>query len=244
MSDPNHTSSHRGGNYGERIEGAAASYKYRVDKIGLTSPARILTGRDVLIAAGKNPPERYQLLIKKGAELEPIGLDHPVDLASPGIERFVSLALDQTEGETLGAEHSALLQTAAPRRQVPMLPEDEAYLDSLGLRWETVREGRIARVVIYDYPVPPGYDRAVVDVNVRIEPAYPDVQIDMVYVHPALARCDGRTISGLADDQFDGKRWQRWSRHRTSQNPWRPGVDDLSSHMALVNHWFSREVAV
>ena len=41
---------------------------------------------------------------------------------------------------------------------------------------------------------------------------------------------------------IDGTPWQRWSRHRTSQNPWRPGVDGIPTHLALVEHWLEYTV--
>ena len=46
----------------------------------------------------------------------------------------------------------------------------------------------------------------------------------------------------LASEGFDGKTWQRWSRHRTPANPWRPGLDNLATHFGLVEEWFGREV--
>ncbi|MBX9746205.1 MAG: hypothetical protein K2X34_04840, partial [Hyphomonadaceae bacterium] len=53
---------------------------------------------------------------------------------------------------------------------------------------------------------------------------------------------DGRAIGALAHDDFDGKTWQRWSRHRTPANRWRPGIDGLSTHFALVQEWLAREL--
>jgi hypothetical protein len=63
----------------------------------------------------------------------------------------------------------------------------------------------------------------------------------MVYVLPHLARKDGVGINNLSGQSIDGTDWQRWSRHRTGANPWRPGVDDLSTHLFLVDDWFARE---
>ncbi|HYH23368.1 MAG TPA: multiubiquitin domain-containing protein [Azospirillum sp.] len=245
MNSSDHTTTGAGGNSGEHNPHTPTTYKFRVDKLDLVSNMANLTGRALLLLAGRTPPERFQLFAKKGAELTEIGLDATVDLAEPGVERFVTLALDQTEGEVQGfaSEHAQQTEVPAPRRDFTPLPEDAAFLNALGLRWETVSDGGIARVVVYGYPVPPGYNHTTVDLNVRIDPTYPDTQIDMVYVHPALVRTDGRAIRALAEDPFDDKVWQRWSRHRTAENPWRPGVDDLSTHLALVNHWFIRELA-
>lgn len=129
------------------------------------------------------------------------------------------------------------------RRQFQLPEEDTEFLESNQFPWETVIDGSIKRVVIRDFPVPPGYNLMTIDVNVRIEAAYPDTQIDMVYFYPPLARSDGKPINATASDNFDGKSWQRWSRHRTNRHPWRPGLDNLSTHLALVGEWLSLELA-
>ncbi|MEX2205428.1 MAG: E2/UBC family protein [Myxococcota bacterium] len=122
------------------------------------------------------------------------------------------------------------------------LPDNEVEaLDALGLKWEAVRDGRLGRVVIYDFPIPAGLKPDAAAVNLRIEPGYPDSQIDMAYFFPAIEREDGLPIAAIAQDQFDEKVWQRWSRHRTQQNPWRRGVDDISTHLGLVRSWLDRE---
>lgn len=127
------------------------------------------------------------------------------------------------------------------RRQFSLPESDVAYLDSTGMKWEAVVEQGVRRAVIYAFPLPAGYDQTHADLNFRIDGAYPDTQIDMVYFFPALKRSDNISIRALAFDNFDGKTWQRWSRHRTPQNPWIAGVDDISSQLLLVEHWLERE---
>lgn len=122
------------------------------------------------------------------------------------------------------------------------LPEgDIEFLDTHGFSWETVRVGGTGRLVIHDFPIAAGYKQDQAWLNLRIEAAYPETQIDMVYFFPALERIDGLAIPQTSPDQFDGKTWQRWSRHRTGKNPWRPGIDDVPSHLALVQFWLERE---
>lgn len=129
------------------------------------------------------------------------------------------------------------------RRQFNLPEEDVEFLAAMLFPWETVIEANTKRVILYDFPVPSGYNISAVDLNVRIEATYPDTQIDMVYFYPPLARVDGRSINAANHpDVFDGKNWQRWSRHRTPQNPWRPGLDNLSSHIALVGEWLRKEL--
>jgi hypothetical protein len=128
------------------------------------------------------------------------------------------------------------------RRQFRLPEGDEAYLDWLGLPWETVVDQGTRWLVVHDRPLPDGYRWKTALAALRIPPGYPDVQIDMVYFHPALSLVDGRPIAGLSPMQFDGKSWQQWSRHRTAQNPWRPGEDDIAGHFTLVDHWLTREL--
>jgi hypothetical protein len=128
------------------------------------------------------------------------------------------------------------------RRHFQLPAEDEAFLNSTGLQWETVTEGSARRLIIYEFPIPSGYSHASVELFLRIEPLYPDTQLDMVYFHPALQKSSGGTIGALSTEPFDNKQWQRWSRHRTPQNPWRPGVDCIETHLQLVRWWLTREI--
>lgn len=130
------------------------------------------------------------------------------------------------------------------RRQFDLPEADEAHLESLGRSWETVIEGGGRWLLVHGWLVPAGYNHPAVTIAVRIEPGYPDSPLDMVYVLPHLARADGVGINNLTGQSIDGKNWQRWSRHRTGENPWRPGIDDLSAHLFLVDDWFAREFRV
>lgn len=123
-----------------------------------------------------------------------------------------------------------------------ILPEnDVAYLSDLGLPWETLNERGMQWFLVYNFPVPAGYNLTEVCVAVKIETGYPRSPLDMAYFYPPLSRQDGKQINAITIQQIDGKQFQRWSRHRTGQNPWREGVDDLSTHMSLVTFWFEQE---
>ncbi len=128
-------------------------------------------------------------------------------------------------------------------RRLFQLPEaDEIHLDAVGLPWETIIEGGARWLLIHGRLLPAGYSPQVVAEAHRLDPGYPDIQLDMVYFHPALVRADGKAIGAVCPQSLDGKVWQRWSRHRSPQNPWRPGVDDLSGHLLLVQQWLEREL--
>jgi len=130
-------------------------------------------------------------------------------------------------------------------RRMFRLPEaDEDHLNLAGLRWETIVEGAARWLLVHAAPVAPGYNVTIADRAFSIDAGYPSSQIDMVYFHPSLSRLDGRTIAALSTTTIDGRTFQRWSRHRTPANPWRPGIDDISTHMLQVDQWLEREFAL
>ncbi len=128
------------------------------------------------------------------------------------------------------------------RRDFQLPAEDREALDACCLPWETVLSAGQHRLVIHDYPLPAGYSVPTVSINLWITPGYPDAALDMVYVFPPVSLTTGRAIGALATDVFEGRAWQRWSRHRTGSNPWRPGLDNVATHLALVDAWFAREI--
>ncbi len=132
---------------------------------------------------------------------------------------------------------------AALRRQFSLPAADEQYLDSLHLEWETVRDAGQLWLLIHGWKLPRGYNVAVARLALQIPGGYADSQIDMVYFFPPLERTDRRAIAALSFQLLCGENYQRWSRHRTPANPWRPGVDDVSTHLTLVDDWLSRELA-
>ena len=127
------------------------------------------------------------------------------------------------------------------RRDFDLLPQDEKFLEDYGLPWETISDGS-QWVLIHEFPTNDGYNHLRVTAAIRMETGYPNTELNMVYFFPALARKDGRAIGATqATQQIDGKTYQRWSRHRTGQNPWRPGVDGLDTHVFLIEDWLARE---
>lgn len=127
------------------------------------------------------------------------------------------------------------------RQDFQLQEGDLLFLESLGLPWETINEGGMQWVIIHNYPVPPGYNVDSIKVAIKIETGYPRTPLDMAYFFPSLHRVDGKPINAQSLQPIDGVNFQRWSRHRTPENPWREEVDDLSTHMSLVSFWFEQE---
>ncbi|GAB3261489.1 multiubiquitin domain-containing protein [Chitinimonas naiadis] len=207
-------------------------YQIKVDKQQYVVDRPEMTGRQILELAGKIPAEQYILQMKEGSSVRKIELSEIVSFLKPGIERFMTIPNEVTEGEG-----------PLPRREFSLLEEDELYLDALGLPWDTAIESGLRRVVIHNWPIPVGYNNRFVSVNVQLPAGYPDTQIDMAYFYPPLIRADGQVIGALSPDPFDGKEWQRWSRHRTASSAWRMGIDCLETHMALVTDWLAAELS-
>jgi len=211
-------------------------YRIRIDtaRFVVESP---ITGRVVLALVGKSPNEWDLILKMRPQGQRPVGPDEPVDLTTPGVERFVTMKRQVMDGEE-----------KQPRREVRLRPSDAEFLDSLGVPWEVIREGGVARVLVPGVVISralravhphPDIDR--VSVALRLEGAYPDTQIDMAAFYPPLQRRDGRAIPNVSDVAVDGRVWQQWSRHRPDAAAWRPDVDGVDTHYAFILSWIERE---
>lgn len=229
-------------------------YRIRIDKAQKVVSAPRMTGEEILGLVEKSSTG-YRLDQKlHGGQTKKIEPTDVVDFTGPGIEKFMTLPLDQTEGE--GHHPGGVTMAAAMptlRREFDLPEEDEEYLEARGLPWETavVIEGsaRALWLFVHDFPIPPGYSPkhepgstppATALAGVRVT-GYPGGALDMVYFHPPLRRTDGRAISNLGELTLDGKQFQQWSRHYTQANPFRVGVDSIGTHLSLVEEWLLRE---
>lgn len=87
--------------YGKKNERPprARRYAFRIDKVRYEWPQPLISGRE-LLGLAKKDPERCTVRQKlHGGQAKTIGLDEKVNLAEPGIERFMTLCHDQTDGE-------------------------------------------------------------------------------------------------------------------------------------------------
>lgn len=129
------------------------------------------------------------------------------------------------------------------RRQFCLPELDATFLDGLGLTWETIEEGGVQWLILQSYVLPEGYDQKIVDIAIQISAGYPATALDMAYLNPRVRRTNGRPIPN-ADvmKAIDGRQWQMWSRHRTPENPWVHGEDDLASHIHYMEAWLAAEI--
>jgi hypothetical protein len=210
-------------------DGEPKKYKIQLDREVKDAPSKCMTGRQILELFNKEPYNSYQLyLIVKGRDTQKIAYDQETCLDDPGIERFTSQKLSHQDG-------------SSQKRDFELLEEDEAFLDSLGLSWETFVESNLNHVVIRGVRLPPGYKTELADIALRLDPTYPRGQIDMAFFSPRLARKDGHSINAVTDVIIEGRQYQQWSRHRTPDNPWREGIDCIETHMRFVVYWLENE---
>jgi len=75
-------------------------YMIKVDREKYKVETDTMTGQGILELAGKNPYTKYQLNQKnRRGEVKKIEYAEVVDFTTPGIERFMTIPLDQTEGD-------------------------------------------------------------------------------------------------------------------------------------------------
>ncbi len=208
----------------------AKKYRVRIDDKQHVIDHQFVTGAELLQVAGKVPMDRFRIHQKlHGGQMLEIGYTQQVDLGTPGLERFTTYERTVTDGEV----------AAPPLRRAFRLPEDdEDYLDSLGLAWETITESNVRWLIIRDHPLPAGYQADQADVAIRITGGYPPSKLDMVYFCPALGHLDGKPIRTVSTLLLDSRSFQQWSRHYT----WREEIDSLATHHCRVKDWLLAEL--
>ena len=111
---------------------------------------------------------------------------------------------------------------------------DITYLNERGIAHEIVTESGMICVVMLQWALPSGLDRAAADLLVRLSPGYPDTPPDMWWFSPAVHLANGNALPATNVIQtYLGRQWQRWSRH-FSNGQWQSGVDGLASFLALI----------
>src|SRR6266545_1938847 len=118
------------------------------------------------------------------------------------------------------------------------LPEDdEAYLGEKRYDWQLVPDGNGACLVIRQYPVSAAvFDRATVDLMIRIPAGYNNAKLDMFYVDPELKlrKTGAYPEAAHVFENHCDRRWQRFSRH-LPDGVWRAGIDGLPTMLAFVH---------
>lgn len=215
----------------ETFKGHGPKIKIKIDGKIYEVDCTSMTGKELLELAGKNPYTKYGISKRmKGNELIPVGYEEEVNLSEPGLEKFITLPYEQTEGE--GLERAFLFNE-----------EDTFFLDKQGVPYETIKEGMAHWLLIHDFPIPEGYNIDKATAAISVPGGYPDTSLDMVYFYPPLSLNNGKAIPATnCMVRIRGKQYQRWSRHFTTQNPWRAGIDNLNTFWLYIQNWLKKEL--
>lgn len=205
------------------------SYKINVQGVEVVTDKPTILARHAIKLAGFDPDAGWIIVLKiTGEPRQEISLETKIDLTHPGIEKLRLTPRQINNGEGPGQ-----------RLDFRLLPQDEAHLSRLGLRWETACEGPRRWLLLHTYPLPKGYNVESVNVAIDIPVSYPGAQLDMFYCNPALVRANGtRAPQTEASEVILGVSHQRWSRHRN----WDSARDTLATHLALVEESLRREI--
>lgn len=204
------------------------SWKLNVQGVMLTVHKPSIPVREALELAGINADQGWHIfLIVQDQPKHEVGLNDVIDLTTPGIEKLRLTPKDVEDGEAV----------SGATRQFRLLPEDESYLDKISPDWMAIIDNGRQWVILPNFKVPTGYSLAATDLALDIPPTYPMTQIDMFYLYPEIALSSGQPIPATDyRENIQGKPHQRWSRHRKQQpsSMWRPGIDNIITHLALV----------
>jgi hypothetical protein len=95
-------------------------------------------------------------------------------------------------------------------------------------------------LVISSYKLPEGFEPRVVDLLIKLPPAFPDAQPDMFWIHPAVKTAAGTLPRSTSMEKLFGDDWQRFSWH-LNPGSWQPGVSTLRDFMRCIAARFLRK---
>ena len=209
-------------------------YKIKIDGTMFEVQDRFITGREILELAKKIPESDFKVVLKEhGQDGRTIGMNDSVDLEMPGIEKFIIIYTGHSDGEE------------GPNGPFPFtLPEeDKCFAQRHEGKLECVIDGTKRWVLVHDFSVPDGYNVEKVTAAIMLPPTYPVSGPDMVYFYPALALNSGKKINAAdVTENIRGVSYQRWSRHFTQNERWRPDIDSLETYSIMIRSWLEREL--
>lgn len=210
------------------------AWKLNVQGVVLELFAPTIVVREALVEAGFNPDQGWHIFLKiVGQQKQSVELTTVVDLRTPGIEKLRLTPKDVNNGEA----------SVVPCRTFALLDVDEAHLNRLGLKWETLVEAERRWLLLHDYPLPNGYTVSHSKVALEVPPTYPGAQIYGFYAYPPLALSSGRVIASTQlRGVLLGVEYHGWSRNRGPAAPWDANADNVVTQLALVDAALAKEV--
>ena len=120
---------------------------------------------------------------------------------------------------------------------------DREFLERSDLTFREFEDGGMLCVELIDFPLPVGLNVERANVLFRLSASYPDTAPDMWWLIPHVTKIAGGEIAATqAREIYDGRTWQRWSRH-LDPGVWRSGIDGLESYVRLLRNELSTAAA-
>lgn len=130
-----------------------------------------------------------------------------------------------------------LARKILPEPDVDFLVEKEFECDIYQAPNETY-------ITFHNYDLGSAYTPTIVEMRIVVPAGYPQGNLDMYWTKPWVNLAGTATRPERADysQSFqDGTtEWQRWSRH--APNAWRPGIDNLRTHLRTIRSDLARGV--
>lgn len=218
----------------ENLVTRVPAWKLNVQGVILTVNTPQILVRRALELAGVNSDHGWHIyLIVKDQDKREVELDFVIDLTTPGIEKLRLTPKDVDNGEAV----------SLVARQFRLLPTDEIYLNKNFPTWQAIVENGRQWLLLPEYILPRGYTLSTTGLAMEIPATYSMAQIDMFYFFPAVGLTTHHPIPATeACENIQGNPYQRWSRHRSGRSIWRPGIDNVITHLALVESALLKEV--
>jgi hypothetical protein len=194
------------------------SYRFELDGRRQDWGAAMISEPTLRKLAGVGDEYRVWLE-RRGQEDKQLAPGDIVSLEPQGVERFYTGRDDTNAGAT-----TCLIPQA-----------DRRYVDEHELSIEEVVEGQQKGIIIKGYALPAGrFDAEAADILILLPAGYPDAVPDMFFTDPWLKlKSTGAYPNRAATAfNFNGRRWQRWSRHNSA---WRAGQDGIQTMLRRID---------
>lgn len=221
------------GNGTEAFRSRPGKWKLNVQGVVIEHDAPTIIARDAIMKAGLDADASWIIVLKTSADRKQIGIEDLIDLTLPGIEKLRLTPKEINNGEVVEACQQAF----------DLLPADVAGLEARGIEWCAVVDAGRRWLLLCDFALPDGYQSETATIAVEVPTTYNAAELDMFYCNPSLSLTSGQAIPQTqVQQEIQGATYQRWSRHRGPTSRWRPGVDNVLSHLALIEECLLREV--
>lgn len=117
------------------------------------------------------------------------------------------------------------------------LLEEIAWLRENGSEVELLLDNNLFYLVIANYRLPTGYNKAQTKLLLKVPISYPNGSLDMFWADHDLRLESGRWQNATTQESTMGQQWLRFSWHPKS---WNPGIDNLVTYIEFVDRRLSQ----